>query len=66
MPSDLLNELLKPRTWRVRCPSCLGRPTRTEGAWSATESPRVVWTCPTCKGDGEVDVQLGKGGIDAH
>lgn len=25
---------LKPRTWKVRCPDCLGRSTRTEGVWS--------------------------------
>lgn len=54
---NALRELLKPRTWKVRCPDCHGRPTRTEGAWTRTESPRVVWTCPTCKGDGEVTVQ---------
>ena len=54
-----LMKLLRPRTWKVRCPDCLGRSTRTEGAWTATTSPRVVWTCPTCKGDGEVTVQRG-------
>lgn len=59
---ELLKSILKPHTWKVRCPSCLGRATRVDGAWSAkTESPRVVWTCPTCKGRGVVDVQLAKG-----
>lgn len=49
------------RTWKVRCPNCHGRPTRTfKGPWSRTEGPRVVWTCPTCKGSGEVDVQLAR------
>ena len=57
MASTLLRSLLAPRTWTIRCPDCLGRATRTDGAWSATERPRVVWTCSTCKGSGEVDVQ---------
>lgn len=60
MGSEALISRLK-RTWRVRCPDCLGLSTRTEGVWSRTEQPRVVWTCPTCNGDGEVDVQLAKG-----
>lgn len=53
-----LAELLKPRQWKARCPDCHGRATRTEGCWSSTSTPRVVWTCPTCNGSGEVDVQL--------
>lgn len=61
MPRDWLSELLKPRTWKVRCPDCHGRPMRTEGCYSATSIPRVVWTCPTCEGDGEVSVQRAKG-----
>lgn len=57
-PSDALSALgLKPYTWTVLCPACGGNSTRTEGAWTSTSIPRVVWTCPTCNGDGTVTVQ---------
>lgn len=57
-----LKELLKPRTWDVRCPDCHGHPTRTDGSWGSNgQRPRVVWTCPTCKGKGTVRVQQSEG-----
>lgn len=56
-----LGEFFGTRTWKALCPDCLGRSTRTEGVWGYQESPRIVWTCPTCKGDGEVTVQQAEG-----
>lgn len=55
---DVLQALGLRRTWKVRCPDCLGRSTRSEGFWSIKTRPRIVWTCPTCKSEGEVSVQL--------
>lgn len=57
---------LKPRTWLVRCPDCLGRSTRTSGAWTATSIPCVVWSCPTCEGDGTVRVQRAANYLRKH
>lgn len=59
---DVLSKLGLRKVWEVRCPSCHGQPTRIEGCWSNTESPRVVWTCPNCDGEGVVSVEHAREG----
>lgn len=63
--AELLKSLLAPRTWKVVCPACHGRPTEVDGCWSSTSVPRVIWTCSTCNGEGAVSVEHAKGATDA-